>query len=148
MNTYHPVTSMCEWKNCNGQHFAWWTLFQFVFSCRDDFLKLQWCGRPLCSGETEALQRPASPGRELPHSIFLFQACRSCMPISAVLSFAPHHWLLSTLPASSCQSCSAFCRSLHRSPCHHQETQICFGSKGLCNTPLHPPKYIFFFFVS
>lgn len=76
----------------------------------------------------------------------LFQTCWNHVRIIAVLLFPPHHWLLSTLPVSSCQPCS---KSMHRFPCHHQETHLAFVWKGLCISK-HPknkvPVCLFFFF--
>lgn len=71
-----------------------------VFNFREtNFLTPQWCDRPLCLGEGEALQRLGTQGRELSLSPCLFQTCWTHVRITVVLLFPPHHWFLSTLPA-------------------------------------------------
>lgn len=44
-------------------------VFHFVFNFRETNFLTQWCDRPLCSGEDEALQRPGTQGRELSLSL-------------------------------------------------------------------------------
>lgn len=118
--------------------------FPFCLQSRDiNFLKLQWCARPLRLGDTEVLQRPGSPGRVLPLSVLPFQTCRSHMHIIAVPSFPPHHRLLLMPLWSSCQPCDAFSGFLYTFPCHHQETQMSSGWRGLCFSK--PPKDTGFF---